>query len=49
MYELSELVYCTRSQCMVFANVDKKIELDYENPVVNDEDFEKLKEEILNK
>lgn len=49
VYELTEPVYCTRSRGMVFANVDKKIELDYKNPVVSDDDFEKLKEEILKK
>lgn len=49
VYELNEPVYCTRSRGMVFANVDKKIELDYKNPIISDDDFEKLKEEILNK
>ena len=34
---------------MVFANVDKKIELDYNDPVVSDDDFAKLKDEILSK
>ena len=49
IYELKEPVYCTRSRGMVFANVDKKIELDYKDPIIDYEDFEKLKEEILNK
>jgi len=49
VYELSEPVYCTRSRGMVFANVDKKIELDYKNPVVSDGDFVKLRDEILSK
>ena len=48
IYELDEPVYCDRSRGMVFANVDKKIELKGK-PVISDEDFEKLKEEILNK
>ena len=47
VYELSEPVYCTRSRGMVFANVDKKIELDYKNPVISDGDFVKLRDEIL--
>ncbi len=49
VYELDEPVYCTRSRGMVFANVNKEIELDNARPVINDDDFEKLKEEILNK
>jgi hypothetical protein len=49
VYELDEPVYCTRSRGMVFANVNKEIELDNARPVINDGDFEKLKEEILNK
>lgn len=48
VYELDESVYCGRSRGMVFANVDKKIELKGK-PVISDDDFEKLKEEILNK
>lgn len=49
VYELDEPAYCTRSRGMVFANVNKEIELDNARPVINDDDFEKLKEEILNK
>ena len=49
VYELSEPVYCTRSRGMVFANVDKIIELDYKNPVISDGDFAKLRDEILSK
>lgn len=49
VYELDGPVYCTRSRGMVFANVNKEIELDNARPVINDDDFEKLKEEILNK
>jgi hypothetical protein len=45
---LDEPVYCGRSRGMVFANVDKEIELKCK-PVINDKDFEKLKEEILSK
>lgn len=48
VYELDEPVYCGRSRGMVFANVDKEIELKCK-PVINDKDFEKLKEEILSK
>ena len=48
VYELNEPVYCTRSRGMVFANVDKKIELNGK-PVISDEDFDKLREEILKK
>lgn len=48
VYELDEPVYCGRSRGMVFANVDKEIELKGK-PVIRGNDFEKLKEEILNK
>ena len=49
VYELSEPVYCTRSRGMVFTNVDREVELDYNDPIVNDGDFELLKDEILGK
>lgn len=49
VYELKEPVYCTRSRGMVFANVEEKIELDYKNPVIGDDEFQALREEILNK
>ena len=49
VYELKEPVFLTRSRGMVFANVDQKVELDYEDPIINDKDFEKLKEEIMKK
>ena len=49
VYELTEPVYCNRSRGMVFANVDKEIDLDYSDPIIADKDFELLKEEILNK
>jgi len=49
VYKLNEPVYLTRTRGMVFANVNKEIELDYNNPVIKDKDFEKLKEEILSK
>ena len=48
VYEIDKPVYCGRSRGMVFANVDKEIELKGK-PVISDKDFEKLKEEILNK
>jgi len=32
---------------LFFANVDKKIELDYKDLVVSDDDLTKLKDEIL--
>ena len=48
VYELDEPVYCGRSRGMVFANVDKEIELNGK-PVISDKNFEKLKEEILSK
>ncbi|WP_288976251.1 DUF1802 family protein [Methanosphaera stadtmanae] len=48
VYELDEPVYCGRSRGMVFANVNKEIELKGK-PVINDKDFKKLKDEILNK
>lgn len=34
---------------MVFANTDKEVELSYNKPVINDNKFDKLKEEILNR
>jgi hypothetical protein len=34
---------------MVFANVEKKIELNYKNPVISDDNFAKLRDEILSK
>ena len=49
IYKLSEPVYCTRSRGMVFANVNKKINIDYKNPVIEDEEFKDLKDIILNK
>lgn len=49
VYELDEPVFCGRSRGMVFANVDKDVELDYSNPVISDDDFDRLKSEILNK
>lgn len=49
VFKLDEPVYCGRSRGMVFANVDQEIELDYNNPVIADKYFEKLKDEILNK
>lgn len=48
VYELDEPVYCGRSRGMVFANVNKEIELKGKL-VINDKDFKKLKDEILNK
>ena len=48
VYELDEPVYCGRSRGMVFANVNKEIELKGK-PVINDKDFKKLKDELLNK
>jgi len=48
VYALSEPVYCTRSRGIVFVNIDKEVELDYTKPV-NDKEFHKLKEDILNK
>jgi len=49
VYELDKPVYCGRTRGMVFANVDRKIEIDYKNPVINDRKFDKLREEILNR
>ena len=37
-----------RSRGIVFVNIDKEVELDYTKPV-NDKEFHKLKEDILNK
>ena len=48
VYMLDEPVYCGRSRGMVFANVDKEVNIKGK-PVISDKDFEKLKEEILNK
>jgi len=48
VYELDKPVYCGRSRGMVFANVDKEIELKGK-PVISDDEFEKLMDEILNK
>lgn len=48
VYELDKPVYCSRSRGMVFANVDEEIELKGK-PVISDDEFEKLREEILNK
>ena len=38
-----------RSRGIVLVNIDKEVELDYTKPVINDKEFHKLKEEILNK
>ena len=48
VYKLDEPVYCGRSRGMVFANVDEDIELKGK-PVIGDDDFEKLRDEITNK
>ena len=48
VYELDKPVYCARSRGMVFANVDTEIELKGK-PVISNDEFEKLREEILNK
>jgi hypothetical protein len=37
-----------RSRGIVFVNIDKEV-VDYTKPVINDKEFHKLKEEILNK
>jgi len=49
VYELKEPLFLKRTPGMVFANVNREVELDYKNPIISDEDFLKLKEEIINK
>jgi len=49
VYELNEPVFLTRSRGMVFANVNREVELDYKDPIISDKEFEKLKEEIMSK
>ena len=47
VYELDEPQMLKRSNGMLYANVDKPIKLEGK-PVISDEEFNKLKEEILN-
>lgn len=47
VYKLDEPQFLSRSNGMLYANVDKKVELKGE-PVLSDEKFNKLKEDILN-
>ena len=49
IYKLDKPVITGRSRGMVFANTDKTISLDNMTPVLSDDEFEKLKEEILSK
>ena len=49
VYQLNEPVYLKRSCGMLYANVDREIDLDYENPVIDDDDFEILRNKIINK
>lgn len=49
VYKLDEPVYLKRTRGMVFANVDQEIELDYKNPVLSDDEFEKQKDLIMSK
>ncbi len=47
VYELDEPQMLKRSNGMLYANVDKPVKLEG-RPVLSDDEFEKLKEEILN-
>ena len=47
VYELDEPKYLSRSAGMLYANVDTRVKLDG-NPVLSDDDFAKLKEDIIN-
>lgn len=47
VYKLDEPQFLSRSNGMLYANVDKKVELKGK-PVLSDETFNKLKEDILN-
>ncbi len=49
VYRLDEPLFLKRTRGMVFANVNKKVELDYKNPVIPDDEFMLLNEEILNR
>ena len=47
VYELDKPQMLKRSSAMIFANVDKPVKLEGK-PVISDEEFNKLKKEILN-
>ena len=47
VYKLDKPQICKRSNGMIFANVDKHVNLKGK-PVIADKEFNKLKEEILN-
>ena len=47
VYKLNEPQMLKRSNGMLYANVEKAVKLEGE-PVISDEEFDKLKEEILN-
>ncbi|WP_458404922.1 DUF1802 family protein [Methanobrevibacter sp.] len=47
VYELDESQLLKRSNGMLYANVDKPVKLEGK-PVISDDEFDKLKEEILN-
>ena len=47
VYELDEPKYLSRSAGMLYANVDTRVKLDG-NTVLSDDDFAKLKEDIIN-
>lgn len=49
IYELNKPEYLSRTQGIIYANVNKKINIDNLTPIVSDDDFKDLKEEILNK
>ena len=49
VYELDEPQFLKRSKGMVFANVEKEVDVSKITPVIGDMEFAKLKEEILSK
>ena len=49
VYMLNNPVYLKRSRGMIYANVDTEVDLNYENPVIDDDAFEILKNDIINK
>lgn len=49
VYELDEPQFLKRSRGMVFANVDKEVDVTNVTPVLGDKEFSKLKNEILSK
>lgn len=49
VYELETPQYLSRTNGIRYANVDKKINLTYNKPVISDKEFYEIKNEILSK